>query len=157
MTAPVEILDSLFRDALKKGQEVSCRVYSGSMMPTYLPGDLLIVDGEKPALGEVAVALIDSQWVTHRVIAIKNETFVLKGDIFDTNQTEFVQIENIIGRVVHHRRDATSHKIRLLRRLYKLIPRRFLRATSNLLPTQLKKSLRHQSLQNIFFSSKNQD
>ena len=124
------------------------------MEPTYKPGDLLTVDGQKPAIGDVAVALIDLQWVTHRVIAIEGETFILKGDIFESDQTDVVPSEDIIGRVINHQRDPISYKIRFLRVFYRLIPGKLRIVAGKLMPTQLKRKLRDESLQDIFFVSK---
>ena len=117
-----ELLQSLFLEALQKGQQVKCRVYSGSMRPTFQVGDLLTVDGCQPKVGEVAVHTLDSHWVTHRVMAIQNDCFILKGDARQAGEEEEIHESRIIGRVVAHQRDFRARQIVLLRKALKKCP-----------------------------------
>ena len=128
----------LFDEALAQGQEVICRVSSGSMHPTFQIGDILIVDSQKPLVGDVAVFREAEQWVTHRVIACEAEGLLLRGDAMPQGQSHFVKHSDVIGRVISKQRDATSWLIWLGRWAVRVVPR----PVRQRLPTLLRLRLR---------------
>lgn len=141
-----QLLESLLQEALLKGQQVRCRVYSGSMRPAFEIGDLLVVDGKRPQVGEVAVYLQDKYWITHRVVRIENGLFSLQGDAFKGEFTEKVSERQVIGRVVEHHRDWRAREIKVFRKALTLCPSILRGPLKKLLPDPLKKYLQRKSL-----------
>jgi signal peptidase I len=144
-----ELLESLFLEALQKGQQVKCRVYSGSMRPTFQIGDLLTVDSCQPKVGEVAVYTLNSHWVTHRVIKIQKESFLLKGDAFQPGGEEEIHESRVIGRVVEHQRDLRARQINILRKALKRCPQSLRSLLWNIIPESTQDYIREKSLSDV--------
>lgn len=71
--------NGLLCDALARGQMVSLRATSRSMLPIIEPGDRLLVRGEAYAVGDIVAAVQDGQWVTHFVVAECTSIVALAG------------------------------------------------------------------------------
>ena len=158
VTPDTQLVESLMREALQKGQEVQCRVYSGSMRPAFKIGDLLVVDGKLPQVGEVAVYVHGEYWVTHRVIKVERETFFLRGDAIEGDSLEEIPKSQIIGRVVEHRRDRRAREITAFRWALRLFPNILKKPLKRLLPRQFYNYINEKSLKKkMTVSSKRSD
>ncbi|MBT6433933.1 MAG: hypothetical protein HOK97_08520 [Deltaproteobacteria bacterium] len=147
--APKDITDSLQLQALQKGQQVRCRVSSGSMRPTFDIGDLLIVDGQRPGVGDVALFLLESHWVTHRVIEINDGVFHLRGDALYATNGEEIEESQIIGRVISHHRDRRAYQIRLFQQLLRQCPTEVRKALGLILPSSIKRYIKARALVDV--------
>jgi hypothetical protein len=70
-------------DQLKEGERLQLQVNGTSMAPFLQPGDGVIVLKSAPeglARGDLVVALRERDLVTHRLVAIENALWYLKGD-----------------------------------------------------------------------------
>lgn len=70
-------------DQLKDGERLQLQVNGASMSPFLLPGDVVVVLKSAPerlARGDLVVALREHDLVTHRLVAVENALWYLKGD-----------------------------------------------------------------------------
>lgn len=70
-------------DQLKEGERLQLQVNGTSMSPFLQPGDGVIVLKSAPeglARGDLVVALRERDLVTHRLVAVENALWYLKGD-----------------------------------------------------------------------------
>ena len=77
-------------------------ILSGSMEPEINTGDLAIVksvDAEDVKVGDIITFKYEGKVVTHRVVEKNEEGFITKGDNNNTNDTEIVRGEDLIGKV----------------------------------------------------------
>lgn len=77
-------------------------VLSGSMEPTYYPGDLVIVKNKNRAKLEekdVITFIDDNEIVTHRIIEKTTEGYKTKGDNNDVEDVKMLKDKDIIGEV----------------------------------------------------------
>ena len=78
-------------------------VQSGSMEPSIMTGDIVVVKQEQMYLNNQVVTFTDSskRVVTHRIIEKKKDgSFVTKGDANRSEDRETIKMNNIIGSVV---------------------------------------------------------
>ncbi|MBO3444225.1 signal peptidase I [Clostridium sp. CCUG 7971] len=77
-------------------------VLSGSMEPTYYPGDLVIVKNKTRAKLEekdVITFIDDNEIVTHRIIEKTTEGYKTKGDNNDVEDAKLLKDKDIVGEV----------------------------------------------------------
>lgn len=77
-------------------------VQSGSMEPTIMTGDVIMVKGQADYKVREVATFKDSgnRIITHRIIEIKNGLFITKGDANRTTDNGNIQFNQIIGKVV---------------------------------------------------------
>ncbi|RDY23296.1 signal peptidase I [Romboutsia maritimum] len=76
-------------------------VLSGSMEPTFYPGDLVVTlhkDRTNLKVGDVATFVSDKEIVTHRVVEKTNEGYITKGDNNDVKDMDILTNDNLIGK-----------------------------------------------------------
>lgn len=84
---------------------IGYRVYtvlSGSMEPTYYPGDLVIIKNKnrvKLEKKDVITFIDDNEIVTHRIIETTTEGYKTKGDNNDVEDAKILKDSDIIGEV----------------------------------------------------------
>jgi hypothetical protein len=93
----------LVSDALHLSGAVRVRVLGGSMLPSVLPGDILVVRRDQdPAPGDIVLFTRDDRLFAHRVVARgpQNEasTFLTKGDSLRDVDPPLAS-SNLLGRV----------------------------------------------------------
>ncbi|MEW9077509.1 signal peptidase I [Terrisporobacter glycolicus] len=81
-------------------------VLSGSMEPTFKPGDLIITKNKNRCnidVGDI-VTFSDAKGtvITHRIVGELNEGYITKGDNNKVEDSDITNEENIIGKVVFH-------------------------------------------------------
>ncbi len=78
-------------------------VQSGSMEPTIMTGDVIIVKGQSDYAARQVITFKDSsdRIVTHRIVDVKNGIFITKGDANRTTDNGNIQINQIIGKLVY--------------------------------------------------------
>lgn len=99
-------------DQLKDGERLQLQVNGTSMSPFLLPGDGVILLKSAPqalARGDLVVALREHDLVTHRLVAVENALWYLKGDNLPGIDPP-LPAEAILGRVV-----AVHRKGRIIR------------------------------------------
>lgn len=81
-------------------------VLSGSMEPTFKPGDLIITKNKNRCNIEVEdiATFKDTKGtvITHRIVGESKEGYVTKGDNNKVEDKDIINEENIIGEVVFH-------------------------------------------------------
>lgn len=83
------------------GGKALVEVISGSMEPTIKVGDMIIIDTEAQDFKEKDIITFKDEagsFVTHRIMEVKEEGFVTKGDNNDSLDRDLVREENIVGR-----------------------------------------------------------
>ncbi len=87
MQFSVETANELVQARLEEGGTVQFVVPTESMVPVFLPGDLLLVRRAEPAevqIGDIVVVQSHGAWLAHRLVAKRSVTggslFVTKGD-----------------------------------------------------------------------------
>ncbi len=86
-------------------------VLSGSMSPTFNRGDAVVVekldDEEKDDLevGDIIQYISGTKYVIHRIVEITNDSsgnkqFITKGDYNNTNDSDAVSLDNVVGKVM---------------------------------------------------------
>lgn len=83
------------------GGKALVEVISGSMEPTIKVGDMIIIDTEAQNFKEKDIITFKDEagsFVTHRIMEVKEEGFVTKGDNNDSLDKDLVREENIVGR-----------------------------------------------------------
>lgn len=83
------------------GGKALVEVISGSMEPTIKVGDMIIIDTEAQNFKEKDIITFKDEvgsFVTHRIMEVKEEGFVTKGDNNDSLDSDLVREENIVGR-----------------------------------------------------------
>jgi signal peptidase I len=125
-TQTLRWLEGIWRSgAQPEGTWVALR--GGSMGPTLREGDWLRVEplgaGRAPRPGEVVVTRLGSRLVTHRLLEIRGELAVTRGDACRANDPP-VPIESLLGRVAEVRRESSAVRLwhrsrRLLKRLWR--------------------------------------
>lgn len=78
-------------------------VSSGSMVPTFSIGDIIIIKKcEDYEVGDIVTYNVDNCYlVTHRIIERNGNNFVTKGDSNNKVDTEIVTKENIEGKFIY--------------------------------------------------------
>lgn len=74
-------------------------VVSGSMEPNLHVGDLMIVSKADYKVGDIAIYMRDGMTIIHRIIEIRSEGFVFKGDNNPRPDPEVVPRERVLGKV----------------------------------------------------------
>lgn len=77
-------------------------VLTGSMTPTLRVGDLVFVKAGPVEVGDVITFHATSgskELVTHRVVAVREDSFVTKGDANAANDPRPVAAEDVVGKV----------------------------------------------------------
>lgn len=76
-------------------------VTSGSMEPSFSPGDMILVKSrEKYKLGDVVTFRSQSgETVTHRIVGSVSGQFITQGDANDTEDEDLLPPGNILGRL----------------------------------------------------------
>lgn len=77
-------------------------VTSGSMEPSFSPGDYIIVKNESFSdleNGDVVTFVADESIVTHRVTEVTADGLTTKGDANEYEDSMFVSVESYIGRL----------------------------------------------------------
>ncbi len=78
------------------------RISSGSMMPYLKVNDLIIIKKQdKYHVNDIVTYEDNNSYVTHRIIKIKNNKYVLKGDANNTNDEGLVAKKNIVGKLLY--------------------------------------------------------
>lgn len=77
-------------------------VLSGSMEPTYKVGAIIYYEETKDIQKDDVIVFGNSEnpFVTHRVVEIKNNKYVTKGDANESNDAEAVAIQNVKGKAI---------------------------------------------------------
>ncbi len=81
-------------------------VQSGSMEPSIMTGDIIVVNQQKQYKKNEAVTFTDNKGrrVTHRIVDIKNEggktIFLTKGDANRTSDNDSITADRVVGKVV---------------------------------------------------------
>lgn len=76
-------------------------VLSGSMEPTFNPGDLVVTVHKNRAnlkIGDVATFESDGDIVTHRIVEKTKEGYITKGDNNDVKDMDILTDKNLIGK-----------------------------------------------------------
>jgi signal peptidase len=90
-----------------RGDDQLFAVRTGSMMPAYQPGDLVV---DRPAssgyrVGDVITFRSTSgpdEFITHRVVAVDGKTIHTKGDANSTPDPGTTTESDVVGKVVRH-------------------------------------------------------
>lgn len=80
-------------------------VLSGSMKPKIKPGDVVVVSNknkEKLKKNDIITFKEDEDVITHRIVDIKNNEYITKGDNNNFIDHFVVPSENVIGKVLFH-------------------------------------------------------
>ena len=78
-------------------------VLSGSMEPTYSPGDVIITKHKSKSdikVDDIVTFIEDDSVITHRIVEQSEKGYITKGDNNNTEDTQILTPENIIGEVV---------------------------------------------------------
>ncbi len=92
----------LNRDLATVNGYAALEVISGSMEPTILVGDLIIIDTkeQKYQTGDIITFYdIDGSFVTHRIVSINEKSMITKGDNNNT-EDEVLNIDRIVGKYI---------------------------------------------------------
>ena len=83
-------------------------VVTGSMSPTLEIGDVILVKIDKNVKpDEIITYYKDNNFITHRIIDIKDETIITRGDSNNSSDSP-ISSDMIVGKVVHTFRKASS-------------------------------------------------
>ena len=99
------VKSALFAEVIARCGEAKVKAWGTSMVPTILPGDVLLVEQQQMAglnVGDVAVYLRSGRLFAHRVMKIVGGSpaaLITRGDAMDCDDPS-VLAENIVGRVV---------------------------------------------------------
>lgn len=75
-------------------------VLSGSMTPTLRVGDVVFVESGAPQVGDVITFHAPSgSLVTHRVVEVRDASFVTKGDANSANDPREVPADQVVGKL----------------------------------------------------------
>lgn len=80
-------------------------VLSGSMKPKIQPGDVVVITNKKNnnlKINDIITFKEDNDIVTHRIIDIKDNGYVTKGDNNNSIDSDIVPFDNVIGKVLFH-------------------------------------------------------
>jgi len=78
-------------------------VTSGSMSPAIYKGSVVFVLPQEPyKLNNIITYNYNQKLITHRIIGIKNESFITKGDANNTEDLNKVELDQIKGKVVFY-------------------------------------------------------
>lgn len=78
------------------------RVGSGSMEPTLMVNDLLLVKSSNDyQVDDIITYQVNNEYVTHRIYAIDNESIITKGDA-NNLVDDAISYDNIVGKVIYH-------------------------------------------------------
>lgn len=112
---------SLAAETLRTSGHLRLRVYGTSMLGAIWPGDVLLCEGcdvESVRVGDILLYVRGEQLIAHRVAelhgAADHTRVVTRGDRLRSDDP-FVDVENILGRVVSVHRDGLAPR-RLSRR-----------------------------------------
>ena len=101
---PHEVLVDLMKDVFARGGQFKFRAKGASMSPFIRDGDVLTLvpwEGRNPAAGRV-VAWFNPQTqklIVHRIVAVKGNFFLIKGDNSPTQADGWISREQIISAV----------------------------------------------------------
>lgn len=88
------------------GGSTAVTVNGMSMKPHYRPGDLVVLRAaSRYRVGEIVgyrSRLLGRQVVLHRIVAIKGDVYVIKGDGNDHSDPEAVHATQLVGREAFH-------------------------------------------------------
>ena len=77
------------------------QVVSDSMTPTILRGDIVVIkECEQYYLNDIITYQEGSAYVTHRIVEVRDDSFITKGDNNNVNDSEPVKPESIYGKVI---------------------------------------------------------
>lgn len=77
-------------------------VLTGSMSPTINAGDMIIVKRSKEyVVNDIITFKEDESIITHRIVDIKDNSFITKGDFNNKNDDNSVNYNQIIGKVIY--------------------------------------------------------
>lgn len=137
---------------LKKNGFVMSTIVGVSMLPTLRQNsDRVIIEVPKELLKKYDIALYkrqDGKYVLHRVIAVGNDSYVIRGD--NTYIEECVSFENVKGVVTHFVRrgkmvDVMDKKyLNYVRLLYRLYPIRKLIWRCRVAGSKMKRKIRQE-------------
>ena len=80
-------------------------VLSGSMKPKIQPGDVVVITNKKNndlKINDIITFKEDNDIVTHRIVDIKDNGYVTKGDNNNSIDYDIVPFDNVIGKVLFH-------------------------------------------------------
>lgn len=76
-------------------------VLTGSMEPTIMTGDSIIIkESDKYIVNDIVTYKKGNVYVTHRIVAIKGDTVITKGDANDKEDPP-IKMDDIIGKYVY--------------------------------------------------------
>lgn len=114
-TEVIKAARKLRTSALVRGRPVEFKARGGSMTPTIVDGDsILICPNTKLQVGDIVLMRFDHGYIAHRLVKISGEMVITKGD-FMTSEDPPAGIEDVMGNVVLIKRGS------YLRRSYYLV------------------------------------
>jgi len=76
------------------------KVATGSMEPNYKIGDIVLVkDNSKYKVGDVITYKYGNSYVTHRIVHMKKDVIVTRGDANNTNDAQITK-KDVVGKVI---------------------------------------------------------
>ena len=96
----VIISPKVFKNFYPFGIKVAT-VLTGSMEPTIMTGDSIIIkESDKYIVNDIVTYKKGNAYVTHRIVAIKGDTVITKGDANDIEDPP-IKMDDIIGKYVY--------------------------------------------------------
>lgn len=83
-------------------------IHGHSMEPNFHPRDFVLISEiplwfRKPKVGDVVLFKENEKYIVKRVVNIKNEKYIVKGDnINDSKEFGEISREEILGKVIYH-------------------------------------------------------
>lgn len=120
------------KDMLNEGKIVTFKVSGTSMWPFYMDQQTQVTL-QKTAYRkyDVVLAYYTNRYVLHRILSIKNDTIILRGDGAVTK--EILHAKDILGKVISYEtkkavnQDVCSHRLRVWLWVHNPLRRLFLR------------------------------
>jgi signal peptidase I len=115
-TSPEEARLELFLNVLQRAKRARLRVVGTSMLPTFYPGDTIVVEALLPSMiqaGDIAVCIRDGRLCTHRVAKRHGPLLVTRGDANPQFDTE-IPASECVGRILTIERKGAKLRRRAL-------------------------------------------
>ncbi|HNZ50736.1 MAG TPA: S24/S26 family peptidase [Bacilli bacterium] len=105
-TISIEVIGPLIKEQIDQGKDVIIKVSGHSMMPFYRHQETSVcLEKITKALKRFDVVFyqnFNGQYLLHRIIAIKNQSFIICGDAL--TKKEYLDKEQLIAKVKYHER-----------------------------------------------------
>jgi len=107
---------SIVAHLLSEGRAIEIHAHGYSMFPLLRPGDKLLVQPQKGSFqaGDIIVFDRGDIFVAHRLIDIKQDRVLCKGDGFATYDNP-INLQQVVGKVTHRIRKEISVELSLKR------------------------------------------